>query len=201
MHTPPYIFVATRPLTLRITEMLTLDLEKANDTKLPGYLHIDVAHSAAQPTPPTQEDKEPESVEQPHAPLASNAAMSGTDSGQNNNLYKDQSKALPIGWERRINRNGLVYYLDHNTRTTTWSDPRGPQTEASLKPLQKDSEQGLLPLGWEVRRSSSGREYFLNHNAKTTTWKDPRLPSPLDANEPPQPNNCQVRVMLVKPRL
>lgn len=31
---------------------------------------------------------------------------------------------LPEGWERRIDSHGREYFVDHNTRTTTWQDPR-----------------------------------------------------------------------------
>ena len=30
---------------------------------------------------------------------------------------------LPLGWEERVDARGRVYYVDHNTRTTTWSPP------------------------------------------------------------------------------
>ena len=32
--------------------------------------------------------------------------------------------SLPHGWEERYTDSGRVYYVDHNTRTTTWVDPR-----------------------------------------------------------------------------
>jgi hypothetical protein len=35
-------------------------------------------------------------------------------------------KGLPPGWEGRLTRNGRLYFVDHNTRTTTWGDPRLP---------------------------------------------------------------------------
>uniref|UniRef100_H2YXU6 HECT-type E3 ubiquitin transferase n=1 Tax=Ciona savignyi TaxID=51511 RepID=H2YXU6_CIOSA len=31
---------------------------------------------------------------------------------------------LPKGWERRVEANGRVYFVNHNTRTTQWEDPR-----------------------------------------------------------------------------
>ena len=32
---------------------------------------------------------------------------------------------LPPGWETRVDlASGLIYFLDHNTRSTTWADPR-----------------------------------------------------------------------------
>ena len=38
-------------------------------------------------------------------------------------------RTLPPGWEERRGRRGRSYFVDHNTRTTTWNDPR--QTSAS----------------------------------------------------------------------
>jgi hypothetical protein len=33
---------------------------------------------------------------------------------------------FPKGWEMRLDRNkNRVYFLNHNTKTTTWNDPRG----------------------------------------------------------------------------
>uniref|UniRef100_A0A672Z9F0 HECT-type E3 ubiquitin transferase n=1 Tax=Sphaeramia orbicularis TaxID=375764 RepID=A0A672Z9F0_9TELE len=31
---------------------------------------------------------------------------------------------LPPGWEERVHTDGRVFYIDHNTRTTQWDDPR-----------------------------------------------------------------------------
>lgn len=31
---------------------------------------------------------------------------------------------LPSGWEQGKNAQGRIYFIDHNTRTTTWKDPR-----------------------------------------------------------------------------
>ena len=31
---------------------------------------------------------------------------------------------LPAGWEVRHTANGRVYYVDHNNRTTQFTDPR-----------------------------------------------------------------------------
>ena len=82
--------------------------------------------------------------------------------------------------------------MDHNTRTTTWVDPRrqqilrimGPNgNNLSLQP-QSVSQLGPLPSGWEMRLTSTARVYFVDHNTKTTTWDDPRLPSSLDQNVP-----------------
>jgi hypothetical protein len=34
-------------------------------------------------------------------------------------------RPLPSGWEMRTDASGRNYFVDHNTRSTTWQDPRG----------------------------------------------------------------------------
>ncbi|KAJ7334716.1 hypothetical protein DFH08DRAFT_291679 [Mycena albidolilacea] len=70
-------------------------------------------------------------------------------------------ESLPDGWEERATPTGRVYFVDHNTRTTSWDDPRSPL-------------EGPLPPGWQRRLDASARVYFVNHNTKATTWDDPR---------------------------
>jgi E3 ubiquitin-protein ligase NEDD4 len=100
---------------------------------------------------------------------------------------------LPPGWEQRWTPEGRPYFVDHNTRTTTWVDPRRQQyirmyggqnnTNGSIQ-QQPVSQLGPLPSGWEMRLTNTARVYFVDHNTKTTTWDDPRLPSSLDQNVP-----------------
>lgn len=103
------------------------------------------------------------------------------------------SGEMPAGWEQRYTPEGRMYYVDHNTRTTTWVDPRrqqyirmyGQNAGASGTVLQQPvSQLGPLPSGWEMRLTNSARVYFVDHNTKTTTWDDPRLPSSMDPNVP-----------------
>lgn len=42
-----------------------------------------------------------------------------------NNVLRGR-QSLPNGWEERFTPQGHTYYADHNTRTTTWTDPRAP---------------------------------------------------------------------------
>ncbi|XP_009867959.1 PREDICTED: E3 ubiquitin-protein ligase NEDD4 isoform X1 [Apaloderma vittatum] len=110
------------------------------------------------------------------------------------------SSGLPPGWEERQDEKGRSYYIDHNSRTTTWIKPvvqiatetaqvsaaqsvtigRQPQATSSdssqqSSQQQPEMEQGFLPKGWEVRHAPNGRAFFIDHNTKTTTWEDPRL--------------------------
>jgi E3 ubiquitin-protein ligase NEDD4 len=99
---------------------------------------------------------------------------------------------LPSGWEQRHTPEGRAYFVDHNTRTTTWVDPRrqqyirmyGNNATGSTIQQQPVSQLGPLPSGWEMRLTNTARVYFVDHNTKTTTWDDPRLPSSLDQNVP-----------------
>jgi E3 ubiquitin-protein ligase NEDD4 len=139
-----------------------------------------------------------------------------------NNTTTSGSGSLPAGWEERYTPEGRPYYVDHNTRTTTWVDPRrqtiirvmGPNGQGAALQPQTISQLGPLPSGWEMRLTSTARVYFVDHNTKTTTWDDPRLPSTLDANVPQykrdfrrkliyfrsqpamraQPGNCQIKI-------
>ncbi|XP_053101108.1 NEDD4-like E3 ubiquitin-protein ligase WWP1 isoform X1 [Hemicordylus capensis] len=71
---------------------------------------------------------------------------------------------LPPGWERRVDANDRVYFVNHNTKTTQWEDPR-------TQGLQNEDP---LPEGWEIRYTREGVRYFVDHNTRTTTFNDPR---------------------------
>ncbi|GJJ71877.1 E3 ubiquitin-protein ligase NEDD4 [Entomortierella parvispora] len=114
------------------------------------------------------------------APISLNSTTAGTG-------------ALPAGWEQRQTPEGRPYYVDHNTRSTTWVDPRRQQYVRMTDPRsstqvavhqQPVSQLGALPSGWEMRLTNTARVYFVDHNTKTTTWDDPRLPSSLDQSVP-----------------
>ncbi|CDS12341.1 Putative E3 ubiquitin-protein ligase [Lichtheimia ramosa] len=129
---------------------------------------------------------------------ASSSATANRSSQANPNVMALQhnmttagSGPLPPGWEMRTTPEGRPYFVDHNTRTTTWVDPRRQQYISTIGPgsnlqvqVQPVSQLGPLPSGWEMRLTSTGRVYFVDHNTKTTTWDDPRLPSSLDQNVP-----------------
>lgn len=90
------------------------------------------------------------------------------------------SGPLPAGWEQRLTPEGRPYYVDHNTRSTTWVDPRRQQFVRMSDPRsstnqvavhqQPVSQLGALPSGWEMRLTNTARVYFVDHNTKTTTW-------------------------------
>ncbi|KAH8196969.1 hypothetical protein TruAng_008863 [Truncatella angustata] len=121
------------------------------------------------------------------------AAQSASSTAMHTGATTPGTGELPPGWEQRWTPEGRPYFVDHNTRTTTWVDPRrqqyirmyGGQNNANGTIQQQPvSQLGPLPSGWEMRLTNTARVYFVDHNTKTTTWDDPRLPSSLDQNVP-----------------
>ncbi|KAI9353766.1 hypothetical protein BDR26DRAFT_14525 [Obelidium mucronatum] len=116
---------------------------------------------------------------------------------------------LPAGWEQRMTSDGRAYFVDHNTRTTTWLDPRRDrrvtaptgnmtpgQAQAYLLQMQTQTAAtfGPLPSGWEMRITNTNRIYFVDHSSKITTWDDPRMPSN-DANVPQYKRDFRKKVV------
>ncbi|XP_033865537.2 protein WWC3-like isoform X2 [Acipenser ruthenus] len=78
---------------------------------------------------------------------------------------------LPAGWEETRDYDGRVFYIDHNTRQTSWIDPRDRIT----KPLTfADCVGDELPLGWEVVYNQQIGVYYIDHINKITQIEDPR---------------------------
>ncbi|XP_032141776.1 protein WWC3 isoform X2 [Sapajus apella] len=78
---------------------------------------------------------------------------------------------LPAGWEEARDYDGRVFYIDHNTRQTSWIDPRDRIT----KPLTfADCVGDELPLGWETVYDKQIGVYYMDHINKLTQIEDPR---------------------------
>ncbi|XP_047998754.1 protein kibra [Leguminivora glycinivorella] len=79
---------------------------------------------------------------------------------------------LPDGWDYARDFDGKLYFIDHNSRKTTWIDPRDrytkPQTFA-------DCIGNELPLGWEEAYDPQIGPYYINHVSQVTQLEDPRL--------------------------
>ncbi|XP_062854123.1 protein WWC3 isoform X3 [Trichomycterus rosablanca] len=91
--------------------------------------------------------------------------LSGSKRGESSEL------PLPAGWEEARDYDGRVFYIDHNTRQTSWIDPRDRIT----KPLTfADCVGDELPLGWEVVCDPQVGVYYIDHINKTTQIENPR---------------------------
>jgi E3 ubiquitin-protein ligase NEDD4 len=52
---------------------------------------------------------------------------------------------LPSGWEMRMTSTRRIYFVDHNTRTTTWDDPRLPsQVDADAPQYKRDYRRKVV---------------------------------------------------------
>lgn len=129
-------------------EMLTRDLKKSNDNMVVhGKLILNVstnvntpivgtnaaANRASLPAPlPTERPSSVisntngtaiASTQQSLAPPQATTNGAPARTTTNTSTFEDQQGRLPAGWERRVDNLGRTYYVDHNTRTTTWTRP------------------------------------------------------------------------------
>ncbi|XP_073207133.1 membrane-associated guanylate kinase, WW and PDZ domain-containing protein 1 isoform X25 [Lepidochelys kempii] len=79
---------------------------------------------------------------------------------------------LPENWEMAYTENGEVYFIDHNTKTTSWLDPRCLNKQQ--KPLE-ECEDDELPAGWEKIEDPVYGVYYVDHVNRKTQYENPVL--------------------------
>lgn len=69
----------------------------------------------------------------------------------------DQLGPLPEGWEERVHTDGRIFFIDHNTRTTQWEDPRmsNPQIAGPAVPYSRDYKRKYEYLKSQLRKPSN----------------------------------------------
>ncbi|XP_053576987.1 membrane-associated guanylate kinase, WW and PDZ domain-containing protein 1 isoform X8 [Bombina bombina] len=91
---------------------------------------------------------------------------------------------LPENWEMAFTENGEVYFIDHNTKTTSWLDPRCLNKQQ--KPLEEcEDDEGVhteeldseleLPAGWEKIEDPIYGVYYVDHINRKTQYENPVL--------------------------
>lgn len=63
---------------------------------------------------------------------------------------------LPDGWEEKTDKQGRTYYMDHNTRSTTWTRPSPAPTRSSSIPSTHEQTSSKLQTSVPQRASSLG---------------------------------------------
>ncbi|XP_039184673.1 membrane-associated guanylate kinase, WW and PDZ domain-containing protein 1 isoform X29 [Crotalus tigris] len=95
---------------------------------------------------------------------------------------------LPENWEMAYTENGEVYFIDHNTKTTSWLDPRCLNKQQ--KPLE-ECEDDELPAGWEKIEDPVYGVYYVDHVNRKTQYENPVLEAKrkkqLEQQPPAQP--------------
>ncbi|XP_015240763.1 PREDICTED: membrane-associated guanylate kinase, WW and PDZ domain-containing protein 1-like isoform X9 [Cyprinodon variegatus] len=133
----------------------------------------------------------------PHVPRYSDPSYAGTtpspsattESTQQTNLHlshpppEDPLGPLPDNWEMAYTENGEVYFIDHNTKTTSWLDPRC--LDKPQKPLEEcEDDEGVhteelddleLPPGWEKIDDPVYGVYYVDHINRKTQYENPVL--------------------------
>lgn len=96
-------------------------------------------------------------------------------------LYLAQlNQRIRRGCTAHVDPTGRIYYMNHETRTSSWLPPVDSWSSACTG----------LPYGWEAGVDKNGRTYFINHVSKTTTYEDPRK----DYEEEPPPSPREVEL-------
>ncbi|XP_016378717.1 membrane-associated guanylate kinase, WW and PDZ domain-containing protein 2-like isoform X3 [Sinocyclocheilus rhinocerous] len=83
----------------------------------------------------------------------------------------DDMGPLPDNWEMAYTEKGEVYFIDHNTKTTSWLDPR---LAKKAKPPE-DCEEDELPYGWEKIDDPIYGSYYVDHINRRTQFENPVL--------------------------
>ncbi|XP_078409423.1 membrane-associated guanylate kinase, WW and PDZ domain-containing protein 2a isoform X11 [Cetorhinus maximus] len=96
----------------------------------------------------------------------------------------DDLGPLPENWEMAYTEKGEVYFIDHNTKTTSWLDPRLGR-KAKLPEECKDDGDKLqsgntgqkleLPYGWEKIDDPLYGTYYVDHINRKTQFENPVL--------------------------
>ncbi|KAF8930918.1 hypothetical protein BGZ58_007936 [Dissophora ornata] len=190
--TRPSMTASTPERSQEISNQTELERQRHNNRALP-----EERSGGNSPLPGMSTSSLPDSAVGQQSPVSNPTPATTNGTGLNPvslNSTTAGSGPLPAGWEQRFTPEGRPYFVDHNTRATTWVDPRRQQYVRMSDPRssttqvavhqQPVSQLGALPSGWEMRLTNTARVYFVDHNTKTTTWDDPRLPSSLDQSVP-----------------
>ncbi|XP_060230124.1 membrane-associated guanylate kinase, WW and PDZ domain-containing protein 2 isoform X2 [Meriones unguiculatus] len=78
---------------------------------------------------------------------------------------------LPDNWEMAYTEKGEVYFIDHNTKTTSWLDPR---LAKKAKPPE-ECKENELPYGWEKIDDPIYGTYYVDHINRRTQFENPVL--------------------------
>uniref|UniRef100_A0A803SXP7 Membrane-associated guanylate kinase, WW and PDZ domain-containing protein 3 n=1 Tax=Anolis carolinensis TaxID=28377 RepID=A0A803SXP7_ANOCA len=89
-----------------------------------------------------------------------------------NYLSREENlEPLPKNWEMAYTDTGMIYFIDHNTKTTTWLDPR----LCKKAKAPEDCEDGELPYGWEKIEDPQYGTYYVDHINQKTQFENPVL--------------------------
>ncbi|XP_071393842.1 membrane-associated guanylate kinase, WW and PDZ domain-containing protein 2 [Centroberyx affinis] len=130
--------------------------DKSTDAS--GEVAVEVPSQAQTSAEPLTEGEEA-----PKSPPKSPAKVPDTD--------EEELGPLPDNWEMAYTEKGEVYFIDHNTKTTSWLDPR---LAKKAKPPEECKEDEL-PYGWEKIDDPIYGSYYVDHINRRTQFENPVL--------------------------
>ncbi|XP_011474571.1 membrane-associated guanylate kinase, WW and PDZ domain-containing protein 2 isoform X4 [Oryzias latipes] len=122
----------------------------------------EVAAEGSNQTPASAEPPT-EGEEAPKSPSKSPTKVPDAD--------EEELGPLPDNWEMAYTEKGEVYFIDHNTKTTSWLDPR---LAKKAKPPEECREDEL-PYGWEKIDDPIYGSYYVDHINRRTQFENPVL--------------------------
>lgn len=83
----------------------------------------------------------------------------------------NQGQFLPPNWEQAYDIvSNRLFYVDHNTKTTTWLNPMDQLTKPKSASECYDDQ---LPYGWERMTDPVIGVYYANHIERRNQWTNP----------------------------
>ncbi|XP_026162693.1 membrane-associated guanylate kinase, WW and PDZ domain-containing protein 1b isoform X2 [Mastacembelus armatus] len=174
------------------------DLPDMNSSFTGDSSELDEIQHSVRPFAPRQSDLS--YIGTTPSPPATTESTQQTHSHLSHPPPEDPLGPLPDNWEMAYTENGEVYFIDHNTKTTSWIDPRC--LDKPQKPLEEcEDDEGVhteeldndleLPPGWEKIDDPVYGVYYVDHINRKTQYENPVLEAKrrrqLEQQQPQQP--------------
>uniref|UniRef100_A0A3B4DV90 Pleckstrin homology domain containing A5 n=1 Tax=Pygocentrus nattereri TaxID=42514 RepID=A0A3B4DV90_PYGNA len=111
------------------------------------------------------------------ATRSSRAAAAARSADMAADLKPDWLSCLPSAWSSGVTRDGRVFFINEEAKSTTWLHP--VTGEAVITGHRKTAD---LPTGWEEGYTFEGARCFINHNERKVTCKHPVSGAPSQDN-------------------
>ncbi|XP_065811125.1 membrane-associated guanylate kinase, WW and PDZ domain-containing protein 1b isoform X6 [Labrus bergylta] len=158
------------------------DLPDMNSSFTGDSSELDEIHYSVRPFAPHY--SEPPYTGITPSPTATTESTQQTHPHLSHPPPEDPLGPLPDNWEMAYTENGEVYFIDHNTKTTSWIDPRC--LDKPQKPLEEcEDDEGVhteeldndpeLPPGWEKIDDPVYGVYYVDHINRKTQYENPVL--------------------------
>uniref|UniRef100_A0AAQ5XTY3 Membrane associated guanylate kinase, WW and PDZ domain containing 1b n=1 Tax=Amphiprion ocellaris TaxID=80972 RepID=A0AAQ5XTY3_AMPOC len=162
------------------------DLPDMNSSFTGDSSELDEIHHSVRPFAPRK--IEPSYPGTTPSPPATTESTQQTHSHLSHPPPEDPLGPLPDNWEMAYTENGEVYFIDHNTKTTSWIDPRC--LDKPQKPLEECEDDGMSLFDYEWDYACLCKIFCLHINRKTQ-YENPMLEAKrrrqLEQQQPQQP--------------